>query len=844
MTAPSAAVDFSQYLPPGVYMNPGQGPQLAVNSSQPTAVGLIGQTIGYRNFIQTVQIQPDAGSSTPSLTVVTTTAGEAGTNDVQTLTVTGSPTGGTFTVSFGGQTTSALAFNAAASVFQTAFQALSSVGAGNATVTGSNGGPYTVTFVGTLANTLQTNITTNASSLTGGTSPGVSVTHTTSGAPAIAAVNDVQIVTISGTPAGGTFTLTFGGQTTSALAFNAIGSTVQTALQALSSINSGNVTVTGSASGPYTITFVSALAATPQAVITTTSSLTGGTSPALSVAHAATGSAAIPSVNAVQLVTVTATGGSFTLGFGGQTTTSLPYNSSASTVQAALQALSSIGSANCTVSGNAGGPYTVTFVGALSGQVIALLTDVPSAGSVPTNTQTLAYQGIDTTTVTLTNPTSGQSYTVGVDYTINTISGTTGSTAALYAIARVIGGHLNPGDYAQVAYHYTDPTYYTPYTFYDYDDVRSAYGDPYVLTGPNAGQIQSELTLAAQFAFNNGAFQIVTVAVQSSTTPGNATIGDYGNALNSLRDQGLVAVVVAATGQQPLHTLIQEHVTQQSNNRMERRAIVAVDGTAVAVPSAQRIVDAQEITDTRIMMVCPAAFTYFSPELNTPVTLGGQFMAACLAAITVSQKGGFAMPLTRKTVAGWTAVAELEQEGQKNLESQNGLCVIEKTRTQLIQVRHGVTTDPTDLISREWSIIGQQDAMVYRLRDYLESDNLIGQPIYSFTLINVKGSAEAALQSLIRDGLIVDYTGLKVRQLATNPDVLEVAFSWLPAFPLNYIVCTFNVSLTTGTVTSNSGTSVNSSNVTATTQTSTDVGTPSSSSVNDFGGSANTLQST
>jgi hypothetical protein len=135
------------------------------------------------------------------------------------------------------------------------------------------------------------------------------------------------------------------------------------------------------------------------------------------------------------------------------------------------------------------------------------------------------------------------------------------------------------------------------------------------------------------------------------------------------------------------------------------------------------------------------------------------------------------MPLTRKTIAGWTAVTELEQEGQKNLESQNGLCVIEKTRANRIQVRHGVSTNPTDLISREWSIIGQQDAMVYRLRDYLESDNLIGQPIYPYTLTNVKGSADAALQSLIRDGLI---RGLRRAQGAPAGHQPRCAGSELP----------------------------------------------------------------
>jgi hypothetical protein len=466
--------------------------------------------------------------------------------------------------------------------------------------------------------------------------------------------------------------------------------------------------------------------------------------------------------------------------------------------------------------------------------------------TTPAPTQTLAFQGINTATVVVANPSTGSSYTLNSDYTIVLVGGTANTSDSQYAIQRVIGGNLSPTDFIQVSYQYTDSTYYQPYIFYTYSDVVAAYGAPWNL---NTGTLQSELTLAAQFAFLNGAYQVVCVAVRSSTTPGNATVGDYGTALNSLQDQPLVAIVVPCTGQQPLFQLVQEHVDQQSANRFERRAIIGLDGTVVPVPSSQRIVDAQAISDSRVMLVCPATFTYFSPELNQSVTIGGQFMAACLAAITISQAGGWAMPLTRKIPAGWTSVAELELSGQKNLESQNGLCVIEQTRTGTIQVRHGLSTDSTSLVSREWSIIGQQDAMVYTLRAYLESDNLIGQPIYLYTLQNVLGSAEAALQTLIVGGQIVDYTGLAVRQLITNPDVLEVQFQWLPAWPLNYIVCTFSITLSAGTANSTTGTTVNQNNITNSTSTSLGssspvISTPSGSTVNDFGGPTNTLQST
>lgn len=425
----------------------------------------------------------------------------------------------------------------------------------------------------------------------------------------------------------------------------------------------------------------------------------------------------------------------------------------------------------------------------------------------PAVNKTLTQQGITTSTVVVRNPNSGAVYAVGTDYTVVRVAAgpdaQAGTRDDTYTISRVIGGHIDQTDIVQVSYRYTDSDYYSPKLFYDYDDVRDMYGEPFDANG----NIVSELTLGAKFAILNKAFLLVCVAVDPAN-PSSPTMGDYNNALQKLADNPYVAIVVPCTGAQPLFQLVQEHVSAQSDNRFERRAILGRDGTVSSVSSNQRIIDAQSLTDERILMVCPSTFTYFSPELNKSIVLGGQFMAASLAGQTVSRS--YAQPLTRKVIIGWTDVAEVEPDGQKNLETQNGLCVVEKTRRQIMQVRHGVSTDPSSILSREWSIIGQADAMVYRIRDYLESDDLIGQPILATTMINVKASAEAALQSLIRDSLIVNYSGLKVRELRQNPDVIEIAYGWQPAFPLNYILVRFAVTLSTGDITSSGGSQVTS----------------------------------
>jgi hypothetical protein len=73
------------------------------------------------------------------------------------------------------------------------------------------------------------------------------------------------------------YTITFNGQTTASIDDDATASEVQAALEALSNINPGDVTVTGGplASGPFTVTFGGQYADTNVAQMTTTP--TGGT---------------------------------------------------------------------------------------------------------------------------------------------------------------------------------------------------------------------------------------------------------------------------------------------------------------------------------------------------------------------------------------------------------------------------------------------------------------------------------------------------------------------------------------------------------------------------------------
>lgn len=104
-----------------------------------------------------------------------------GTSEVQTVTISGTPAGGTFTLTFNGQTTAPIAYNAASTAVQSALVALSNVETGDITVAGSAGGPYTITFAGQFAGNDMSQISANGAALTGGTTPSIAVTTTTAG---------------------------------------------------------------------------------------------------------------------------------------------------------------------------------------------------------------------------------------------------------------------------------------------------------------------------------------------------------------------------------------------------------------------------------------------------------------------------------------------------------------------------------------------------------------------------------------------------------------------------------------------------------------------------------------
>lgn len=281
--------------------------------------------------------------------------------------------------------------------------------------------------------------------------------------PATVTPVSLAIGNIGAVPTAGTFTVTFGANTTSALAFNITSTALATSVNALASvISAGGVTITGNAGGPWTIVFNNTGAQTnlfaigagelvPVSLGITAKAVTGATgvqevqvvtlvqSPAaLQNTWTATYGAIVISrlqgggtgLNEIQRITVPqgTYAGAYSIAFGAAGTASLAYNISASSLQTALAAVSTIGAGNVAVVQSSTVSWDVTFIGTLAGAAQSLMVGSSAGLQMPqylSASLDLNVQGIFNLLTGLTSATPTMQVQQGTSGNINTVIQTT-----------------------------------------------------------------------------------------------------------------------------------------------------------------------------------------------------------------------------------------------------------------------------------------------------------------------------------------------------------------------------------------------------------------------------------
>lgn len=375
------------------------------------------------------------------------------------------------------------------------------------------------------------------------------------------------------------------------------------------------------------------------------------------------------------------------------------------------------------------------------------------------------------------------------------------------------------GDRLVVTYTYTDSSYYAPLLFENFDSLVSTYGEPLktVLTfSPGEEVVNSPLAFAAALAFQNGATRVICVATDPADGTFDAQLrAAYAKTDGDYRVSILVPILADAGDGDPATLLsygtdLANHVQNSSDDGVLRIGILGgpsnFGATLLTAGPPPFDETAQGINSSRVMLAYPNRLAVYNPAVNRSVEVSGYYLAAAYAGVLESQPVNQA--LTRKQISGFSglpsSVTRLMTLAFKNTLSAAGVAVAEIDRQNRFIVRHGVSTDMSNVITREISITRARDALFESLQVGLDNSGLIGSPIDLEMTTRVKGAVAGILESLVQVETIIEYTNLKVRQQSAaeggDPSTIEVRFAYRPAVPLNYIVVTFTLNLNTGDV--------------------------------------------
>lgn len=423
-------------------------------------------------------------------------------------------------------------------------------------------------------------------------------------------------------------------------------------------------------------------------------------------------------------------------------------------------------------------------------------------GTVPVQ---VSNRGVDPTSVVVTAA-DGSAYDSTTDYAVAVAAGTDGNIATTgdntLTIARLADSTIPAGGMVYATYRYTDTEYHAPLRVQDFDDVQDAFGPPLDI---ETGEIISPLSFAAKVAIENGARNLILVPTTGgSQTATRAELSAAYNKLKGMPDVNVVVPLAAGiTGTQAepgdvlsVATDLRTHVETQAQDGQFRVGIVGFESTATLDPV--QAIDA--FRSSRVVFAWPNRLFYYHGYRNVTVEVAGYYLAAAYAGRLASLP--VQMPLTKKEIVGFTgfpsAITQQMTNSVKNSWSDAGIAVTEQNRAGRLVVRHGTTTNRTNVQTRELSLVRAKDALINLLYETVDSSSLVGGYIDETTPTAVLGVITGVLESAKNSDVIVDYTGLKIRQLTTDPSVMEVKFQYRPAYPLNYVVISFSIDTTTG----------------------------------------------
>jgi len=469
---------------------------------------------------------------------------------------------------------------------------------------------------------------------------------------------------------------------------------------------------------------------------------------------------------------------------------------------------------------------------------IAIIADQPTQGSTTdTFYNVISASGIlvGQLTTPMVNTTYTGTYTAFSGFTVTWVSGTTATTA-------VSGVNFNvstSGAFTSITTSGITGAPVSGTVSVTYGHFWGAYGTysnfnaltSTVGTAISGTTILNPATLAAQFAFQNGAstVSIMPVARLASSGTGAAQTSDWTHVFSTssgtasdptylMNLPGVDVIVplygfvsssgtIIASGAGTVASGINSYLVNQQNYGVLQRAFVGVDGTSNQITSSGLQTLASGFNSARVSLAYPSSVNY-NPGFNATTGLStasfnipGYYVSAALAGLFTSQPS-VATPITNKIVNGFNSIPnQISDIDAATNYLPYGITVVRQKRDGYFWVYQGLTTvsNPT-WVTQEISLSAIGDALAKQVKSDLTNSQLVGGPLTNVTSAAVLGTVQATLTNQVSKGLIQAYQNLALALNPATPTTVNITFQYAPTYPINYIQVTMSLNTQTGAV--------------------------------------------
>ena len=431
----------------------------------------------------------------------------------------------------------------------------------------------------------------------------------------------------------------------------------------------------------------------------------------------------------------------------------------------------------------------------------------------------LTQSGVVTSSLVVTNNTTGAALTLNTDYAISTANNVT--TLTTITSGSGLAG-VGANGWIAANYNYTTAVVGTTYTFYNFNSVQNTFGPAFSYNNNGTVTVNSPATLAAFLAFQNGA-QIVSCQNIVSASGNQGTNQDFLNAVQGLVTTPGINVIVplkydttynpGGTGSSSsLFAGINNFLTAQATNGTYQRAFVGMDSTVSGtnlINTVSKISTAigSNGSGGRMTLAVPQQINV-NPGLNSAtgvstsyVTVDGFYLAAALAGLFTGQADVY-VPITHKNVNGVQGIPNQISASDSTTIQSFGGTVVRQRANGTLYVRHGLTLNTTSWLTQELSINAIGDRLSSNIALTLNNSTLIGSPLTQGTLAALQSTVLATLMRAVNTNLIQSYQNLNYSTNPANPTNVVVSFQYSPTIPLNYINVSLSVNVQTGTINS------------------------------------------